>query len=129
MKKLLCFVALLVFTMNVFAENKFSPETIAAQKAFVNDGFGIFIHWGIYAIHGKGEWWLNKSKMPLEEYEAVASQFNPTNFDANAWAEAFADAGARYVTITSRHHDGFSIFATTNTTYDIVLTKNFTIFE
>lgn len=120
MKKLLCFFSLLVLTMNVFAENKFSPETIAAQKAFVNDGFGIFIHWGIYAIHGKGEWWLNKSKMPLEEYEAVASQFNPTNFDANAWAEAFADAGARYVTITSRHHDGFSIFATTNTTYDIV---------
>ena len=120
MKKFLIFVVLLTLAMNVFAENKFSPETQAAQAAFTKDGFGIFIHWGIYAVHGKGEWWLAKSKMPLEEYEAVAAEFNPTNFNAEEWAKAFADAGAHYVTITSRHHDGFSMFATTNTTYDIV---------
>lgn len=105
---------------SALANNNFSPDTKASQEAFTRDGFGIFIHWGIYAVHGKGEWWLAKSKMPLEEYEAVANDFNPTNFNADAWAKAFADAGARYVTITSRHHDGFSMFATTNTTYNIV---------
>ena len=120
MKFKLFFVFTLCAILNLSAQSEFSPETKRAQEAFAKDGFGIFIHWGIYAVHGKGEWWLNKSRMPLEEYEKVAEQFNPVNFNADEWAAAFADAGARYVTITSRHHDGFSIFATTNTTYDII---------
>ena len=95
-------------------------ERLRAREAFAEKGFGIFVHWGIYAAWGKGEWYLNKSRMPLADYEAKAAAFNPTNFDAKAWAKAFAGAGARYVTITSRHHDGFSMFDTAQTDYDIV---------
>ena len=96
------------------------PERLRARESFAKDGFGIFVHWGLYAAWGKGEWYLNKSRMPLADYEAKAAAFNPTNFDARAWAKAFAGAGARYVTITSRHHDGFSMFDTAQTDYDIV---------
>ena len=96
------------------------PERLRARESFAKDGFGIFVHWGLYAAWGKGEWYLNKSRMLLADYEAKAAAFNPTNFDARAWAKAFAGAGARYVTITSRHHDGFSMFDTAQTDYDIV---------
>lgn len=96
------------------------PETLAAREAFAQEGFGIFVHWGVYAVWGKGEWYLAKSGMPLAQYEAKTAEFNPTNFDARAWAKAFKGAGARYVTITSRHHDGFSMFDTAQTDYDIV---------
>ena len=96
------------------------PETLAAREAFAQEGFGIFVHWGVYAVWGKGEWYLHNSGMPLAQYEAKTAEFNPTNFDARAWAKAFKGAGARYVTITSRHHDGFSMFDTAQTDYDIV---------
>ena len=96
------------------------PERLRARESFARDGFGIFVHWGLYAAWGKGEWYLNQSRMPLADYEAKAAEFNPTHFDARAWAKAFAGAGARYVTITSRHHDGFSMFGTAQTDYDIV---------
>ena len=96
------------------------PERLLAREAFAERGFGIFVHWGVYAVWGKGEWYLSKSHMPLADYEAKAAEFNPTNFDARAWARAFKGAGARYVTITSRHHDGFSMFDTAQTDYDIV---------
>ena len=95
-------------------------ERVQAREAFAERGFGIFVHWGVYAVWGKGEWYLSKSHMPLADYEAKAAEFNPTNFDARAWARAFKGAGARYVTITSRHHDGFSMFDTAQTDYDIV---------
>ena len=95
-------------------------ERVHAREAFAERGFGIFVHWGVYAVWGKGEWYLSKSHMPLADYEAKAAEFNPTNFDARAWARAFKGAGARYVTITSRHHDGFSMFDTAQTDYDIV---------
>ena len=81
-------------------------ERVHAREAFAERGFGIFVHWGVYAVWGKGEWYLSQSHMPLADYEAKAAEFNPTNFDARAWAKAFKGAGARYVTITSRHHDG-----------------------
>ena len=96
------------------------PERLLAREAFAERGFGIFVHWGVYAVWGKGEWYLSKSHMPLADYEAKAAEFNPTNFDARAWARAFKGAGARYVTITSRHHDGFSMFDTAQTDYDVV---------
>ena len=95
-------------------------ERVHAREAFAERGFGIFVHWGVYAVWGKGEWYLSQSHMPLADYEAKTAEFNPTNFDARAWAKAFKGAGARYVTITSRHHDGFSMFDTAQTDYDIV---------
>jgi len=82
--------------------------------------FGLFIHWGLYAIPagewkgkpvpGIGEWIMNRVPIPVLEYEKLAAQFNPIKFDADAWVRLAKDAGMRYIVITSKHHDGFALF-------------------
>jgi alpha-L-fucosidase len=82
--------------------------------------FGMFIHWGVYSVpagfyHGKpvstaGEWIMNKGKIPMAEYQQFAKDFNPTNFNANEWVKIAKDAGMKYIVITSKHHDGFAMF-------------------
>ena len=96
-----------------------SPEIVRAQKEFSDNGFGIFIHWGIYSMFGQGEWYLNYGPT-AEEYAKAARGFYPAEFDAAEWVKAFKDAGAKYVTFTSRHHDGFSMFGTKQSDYNIV---------
>ena len=97
-----------------------SADNLQAREEFQERRLGIFIHWGIYSGIGRGEWHLSVDKPDSCEYKASALTFNPTSFDARAWASAFADAGAGYVTFTSRHHDGFSMFDTAQTDFDIV---------
>lgn len=82
--------------------------------------FGMFIHWGIYAvpagtydgkqIGGIGEWIMQRGKIPVAAYQAYAKDFNPVKYDPNAWAELAKEAGMRYMVITSKHHDGFTLF-------------------
>ena len=96
-----------------------SEDNLAARREFEGFRFGIFLHWGIYSTFAQGEWYLN-SGLSHEEYSKVASAFYPIRFDAEAWARAFKDSGARYITFTSRHHDGFSMFHTHASTYNIV---------
>lgn len=95
-----------------------SDSNLENRRAFNADRFGIFIHWGIYSLFGQGEWYLN-SGLDEAEYQKAAAAFYPHNFDAKAWAAAFKDSGARYVTFTSRHHDGFSMFQTRTSDYNI----------
>lgn len=71
---------------------------------------GLFIHWGLYAIPGRGEWVQWNEQIPNEQYAKLAEQFHPDHFDANAWAATAKAAGARYVVLTARHHDGFALF-------------------
>ena len=87
-----------------------TPENLEARRQFVNDRFGIFLHWGIYASYAQGEWYLNQGHLNKDEYAHAASAFYPAGYNAGEWVKAFKDAGAEYVTITSRHHDGFSMF-------------------
>lgn len=96
-----------------------SEEVRASQREFASDRFGIFIHWGIYSMFGQGEWYLNYGPV-AEEYAKAARGFYPADFDAEAWAEAFKDAGAGYVCFTTRHHDGFSMWHTNQSDYNIV---------
>jgi alpha-L-fucosidase len=92
--------------------------------------FGMFIHWGLYAIPaGKwgertnhGEWIRTTAQIPLEEYAKFQPQFNPTAFDADAWARLAADAGMKYLVITSKHHDGFALFDSKLTEWDVMNT-------
>jgi alpha-L-fucosidase len=94
--------------------------TAAARRAFEDDRFGIFIHWGVYSSVGKGEWVMERDQLPILEYSKLTRSFNPTRFDAAAWVKLAKDAGAKYITITSKHHDGFCMFASRLTEYDIV---------
>lgn len=72
--------------------------------------FGLFIHWGLYAIPGRGEWVQWNEQIPNEEYAKLADQFKPEHFDAAAWAQLAQDAGMKYAVLTARHHDGFALF-------------------
>jgi len=92
--------------------------------------FGMFIHWGLYSIPagewdgkrvgGIGEWIMNSAHIPVSEYEKLAGRFNPVKFDAKEWVGIAKNAGMKYIVITSKHHDGFCLWDSKVTTYDIV---------
>jgi alpha-L-fucosidase len=96
------------------------PERLAAREWFRDAKFGMFIHWGVYSQLGQGEWVMENRSIPVDTYEWLASAFDPVRFDARAWVATAKAAGVRYITITSRHHDGFAMFATKATRYNIV---------
>lgn len=96
-----------------------TAEVLRSRSEFAADRFGIFIHWGIYAMYGQGEWYLN-SGLNEKEYANAARGFYPIDFNADEWAEAIKSSGARYITFTTRHHDGFSMFDTAESDYNIV---------
>ena len=86
---------------------KLAPEDLAWWQ---DAKFGLFIHWGLYAIPARGEWVMHREQIPAEEYAKLASVFAPQAFDANAWARLARDAGMRYSVLTARHHDGFALW-------------------
>ncbi len=86
---------------------------------FADSRFGLFIHWGIYSIPGKGEWSLFHDDWDYSEYETFASEFNPVDFDPAAWAELAWNAGMRYVVFTTKHHDRFCMFDSKYTDYKV----------
>ena len=95
-------------------------DRLTSREWFRDAGFGMFIHWGVYSQLGAGEWVMQNKEIPAATYEWLASEFNPIKFDAHEWVSLAKAAGVRYITITSRHHDGFSMFATKATPYNIV---------
>ncbi len=100
------------------------PPLPEAQRTewFRDAKFGIFIHWGVYAAIGRDEWARNMFHIPQAELDTYIPQFNPVNFDPFAWVDLAQNAGARYMIITSKHHDGFSIFRSQVSNYDMKLT-------
>ena len=96
------------------------PERVAARTWYQDAKFGMFIHWGVYSQLGEGEWVMQNRSIRVPAYEWLASTFNPVKFNAHDWVALAKSAGVRYITITSRHHDGFSMFATRATPYNIV---------
>lgn len=114
-------------------------QGISAQKVLTNDErmewwrearFGMFIHWGVYAlpagtwdgrqIGGIGEWIMNRGKIPVADYQLMAKQFNPVKYDPDAWVRMAKDAGMKYIVITSKHHDGFALFETKASKWNVV---------
>src|SRR5262245_25848044 len=84
--------------------------------------FGMFIHWGPYAVIGRHEWARHRFQIPQAEYDNYARAFNPVNYDPDAWVALAQNAGAKYMVITSKHHDGFSIFRSKVSDYDMEIT-------
>ena len=97
-----------------------APENLRAREEFQDDKFGIFLHWGLYSMLAQGEWYMTNQDINHEEYRKLASGFYPSRFDADAWVKAIADAGARYICFTTRHHEGFSMWGTKYSDYNIV---------
>ena len=116
-----------------------SGQIITAQKAITKDQrmqwwrearFGMFIHWGVYSvpagswngrqIGGIGEWIMNRAKIPVAEYQTMAKQFNPVNYDPDSWVKMAKDAGMKYIVITAKHHDGFALFETKASKWNVV---------
>jgi alpha-L-fucosidase len=87
-----------------------TPDNFAARSWFQDAKFGLFIHWGIYSLLQDGEWVMNNRGIRVAEYETLAPEFNPTRFDAAVWVALAKAAGMRYITVTSKHHDGFAMF-------------------
>lgn len=112
------------------------PKPLPAPKSqdekmqwFREAKFGLFIHWGLYSIPagewkgkpipGIGEWIMNHAQIPVGEYEQLARQFNPVKFDAEAWVQMAQDAGMKYLVITSKHHDGFAMYHSLVSPYNV----------
>ncbi len=97
-----------------------TPENLQERQEFSDSKFGIFLHWGIYSMFGQGEWYMQNEGIDCHEYAKAASGFYPSRFNAKEWVAAFKAAGAKYICFTTRHHDGFSMFDTQFSDYDIM---------
>jgi alpha-L-fucosidase len=115
------FAAILLLAGAAFAQTyQPPPENLKSREWFQDNKFGLFIHWGVYSVLGKGEWVMNNDKIPVVEYEKLPARFNPTEFNAAEWVAMAKDAGMKYITITSKHHDGFAMWGTKQGDWDIV---------
>jgi alpha-L-fucosidase len=116
----LCLPAVTPGTSIAQSQYQPAPENREARRWFQDAKFGLFIHWGVYSVLGDGEWVMNNKKIPISEYENLPAQFNPTEFDPAEWVALAKAAGMKYITITSKHHDGFAMFDSKISDWDIV---------
>ena len=115
-------LAMLATHDSVLGQAKYepAPENLAARQWFQDARFGLFVHWGVYSLLADGEWVMNQRKIPAKDYEKIAAFFNPTAFDPAEWVSLVKAAGMKYITITSKHHDGFAMWDSKVSDYDIV---------
>lgn len=99
-----------------------TPANLSARKQFQDMKFGMFIHWGASSVLGSGEWVMNNRNIRVKEYQNLQRVFNPIDFDAKAWVDAAQGAGMNYITIITRHHDGFSNWDTRESDWKITRT-------
>jgi alpha-L-fucosidase len=109
-------------SISTSAQTSYQPasENLKARQEFQDDKFGMFIHWGVYSVLGNGEWIFHDRRLKVHEYERLPKFFDPEKFDAQAWVALAKAAGMKYITITSRHHDGFAMFDSKVSDWNIV---------
>ena len=90
--------------------------------ALMEDRFGLFVHWGLYAVPARGEWVRSRERITNEQYQPYFEEFNPTLYDPKSWAKAAKAAGQKYAVITTKHHEGFCLFDSKLTDYTAVHT-------
>jgi alpha-L-fucosidase len=131
-KNTIIFLAIISMSMSLLAQNvetnSSSKQNDPKMQWWKEAKFGMFIHWGIYAVpSGKwgditnyGEWIMHQAKIPVAEYAQLAIKFNPVKFNADEWVKIAKDAGQKYIVITTKHHDGFAMYGSKASTYNIV---------
>ena len=108
---------------NTWAQNYHpTAANLAARNEFQNNKFGLFIHWGPFSVLGDGEWVMNNENIPVKDYKKLVDFFNPVSFDPQAWVSMAKDAGMKYITLITRHHDGFSMWDTKYSDFNIMNT-------
>jgi alpha-L-fucosidase len=122
MLKKIVLLSLLCSFFQLKAQTTYKPtaDNLAARQTFQDMKFGLFIHWGIYSELADGEWVMHNKNIPYDSYKRLADFFNPQGFNAKEWVQFAKRAGMKYITVTSRHHDGFSMFGTRASPYNIV---------
>ena len=119
---LLLGAALLAPRAAVQAQGGYTPASsnLTAREWFQDAKFGLFVHWGVYSVLGDGEWVMQNKKIPISDYEKLPPAFNPIEFNAAEWVSMAKNAGMKYITITSKHHDGFAMFDSKASDWNIV---------
>ncbi|MGQ8338776.1 alpha-L-fucosidase [Sunxiuqinia sp. A32] len=128
MNKLTTFIFLFVLSITALAQKDYTPakENLENREWFQDAKFGLFIHWGAYCTmagggdQGIAEWIMNQKKIPISQYEKLPTFFNPIKFDPAAWVSMVKKAGMKYITITSKHHEGFAMYDSKVSDYNIV---------
>ena len=126
-KRIIATCILLYAGFSLMAQNKdgIDPAFITSKKildGFMDKRFGMFIHWGPVSLRGTEIGWSRGTQVPKEEYDNLYKEFNPVLFNADAWVKTAKDAGMKYLTITAKHHDGFCLWPSAYTAYDIMST-------
>lgn len=113
---------LLLVSAAASAQQAYTPsaDNLKNRQEFQDMKFGLFIHWGIYSMMADGEWIMNNKNINWQEYARLADGFYPSKYDGAKWVSDVKAAGAKYICITSRHHDGFSMFGTKQSAYNIL---------
>jgi alpha-L-fucosidase len=116
------FLIVLLSMMTIYAPAQKYETNKKLLKEFQNMKFGMFVHWGPVSLKGTEIGWSRGREVPVEEYDNLYKEFNPTQFNADEWMQILKDAGMKYFIITTRHHDGFSLWPTEYSDYDISAT-------
>ncbi len=116
MKIIFTYLFTLIISL-AFAQNYSADKELL--KEFQDMKFGMFVHWGPVSLKGTEIGWSRGREVPIDEYDNLYKEFNPVNFDADAWIKTLKDAGMKYFVITTRHHDGFSLWPTAYSDYNI----------
>ena len=109
-KKMLFSLLLFLLTITNYAQIEIPLSKEQRMQEWNEAKYGMFIHWGLYAIPAQGEWYMRKKKIAVNEYAKLTAEFNPVNFNATEWANIAKKAGMKYLVITAKHHDGFALF-------------------
>ena len=120
----LALVLFLVVSSCILSAQTYQPskENLAARQQFQDMKFGMFIHWGASSVLGSGEWVMNNRNIRINEYKNLQRVFNPIDFDARQWVATAKNAGMQYITVITRHHDGFSNWDTKQSDWKITNT-------
>lgn len=122
MKRVILIPAFLLVSILTNSQTPYIPsaENLKAREWFQDAKFGMFIHWGVYSILGDGEWVMNNQGIDKASYQKLPSFFNPVSYNPKEWVAIAKAAGMKYITITSKHHDGFAMWDSKLTDWDII---------